>query len=101
MIYAFCINTLKLRIDEFWGLTPREANILLDNYVKNEEQSERKELANIMITAWNVANFSNAKKLPDLKKIIKEIMLGKKEAKKKNKMSSEEREQHYHKKVVK
>ena len=54
-----------------------------------------------MISAWNIANFSNAKKLPDLKKVVKEIMLGKKDIKIKNKMSSDEIEQHYHKKVVK
>ena len=94
---------MNLRISEFWNLTPREASVLLDDHIEKQEMKEKKELANIMVMAWNVANFSNAKKLPDLKKIIKGIMENEKEThvKTKNKMSSEEMEQHYHKKVVK
>lgn len=89
-----------MRPVDFWSSTPHEINTLQEWYIKEQEAREKTELSNTMILAWNIANFSNAKKLPDLKNIIKNIFKKKKETPKSKKMSREEIEEHYNKKVV-
>lgn len=100
-MFSFSISKLRIRVNEFWEMTPYEMNILLDNYVKNEEEEEKKYMANSIILAWNIANYSNAKKLPNLANEIKKIYKENKKINNKKRMSEEEIEKHYNKKVVK
>lgn len=83
-------------------MTPREAFLLLDSYIENKEVEEKSKLIDMMSLAWHTANFSNAKKLPNLNKLIKDITKDNKKQsnKNKNKMSEDEIEKHYQKKVV-
>lgn len=100
-MYVFAISTLKLRPVEFWESTPHELSILSDYFLKQEEEIEKRGLADALILAWNIANYSNAKKLPNLGNEIKKIFKEKKITKINNKrMSRNEIKEHYDKKVV-
>jgi len=99
-MFTFCINTIKLSMKEFWELTPREGLLLLNDYIKNKEQEEKDKMADRVILAWYTANYSNAKKLPNLQNEIKNIYKTKENVKSNKKMSKEEMERHYRKKGV-
>lgn len=82
-------------------LTPREALLLFDDYIVSKEIEAKSNLINMISQAWHNANFNNAKKLPNLNKIIKDI--SKNDNKKivnKNKMDKKEMREHYQSKVV-
>lgn len=102
-MFSFAIYSLKLRPVEFWDSTPHEISILSDYFLKQEEENQKNNIANALIIAWNTANFSNAKKLPNLSKEIEKIFKEKKIKKVDNKkrMSEEEIEEHFNNKVVK
>ena len=90
-----------MRVDEFWLLTPREALLLFNDYLKQNEADEKAKLINMVSSAWYTANFGNAKKLPNLNKILKDIFKEpSSNSKSKKRMSKEEIERHYQEKVV-
>ena len=100
-MYAFAICELKLSPNDFWNSTPLEMKVLYEFHIKKMKANQKNDLANTIMLAWNIANFSNAKKLPDLQKILKDIYKeNKKEVSSRHKMSKEEIERHYGKKVV-
>ncbi len=54
---------------ELWQLTPRELNILVENYLKREEEKTKE----LVSHAYYTAAFQRAKKLPKLKELLKKL----------------------------
>lgn len=98
-MFSFGILKLRLSVNDFWSLTPLEMTILIDFFLDETKNQQKKEMADTITQSWYTANFSNAKKLPNLKKMLKDIF--KKENKQTNKMNEDEMKNHYNKKVVK
>ena len=92
---------IGLTIEEYWNLTPSEFSCYLEAYKRELEEKGKNETANNIFLAWNTANYSKAKKLPNLANTMKGIFKSKKEAPESKRMSKEDIEQHYNKKVVK
>lgn len=89
---------MGLSIEQYWDLTPAEFFCYLEAYRQRSEEDSKNELANSQIIAWNTANYSNAKKLPNIKNIIKDIYKDTKVNGNKR-MSEEEIKSHYNKVV--
>lgn len=92
---------IGLSIEEYWNLTPAEFYCYLEAYKHRKEDESKNNLAYSQINAWNTANFSNAKKLPSIQKIIKDIYKEEPKVSNKKRMSNEEMKTHYNNKVVK
>lgn len=92
---------IGLSIKEYWDLTPAEFGCYVEAYRQKLESEGKKDMANAHIIAWNTANYSNAKRLPNIKNTLKEIYKDEKKPSKSKRMSKEEIEKHYNKKVVK
>ncbi len=58
-----------MRPSEFWRTTPRE----LTRFLRGRNEADKRALAFATITAWKTANWSKAKKLPDLNKELRRI----------------------------
>lgn len=54
---------------EFWRTTPRE----LTRFLRGRNEADKREMAFVTIQAWKTANWSKAKKLPDLNKELRRI----------------------------
>jgi len=92
---------IGLSIEDYWNLTPAEFYCHLEAYRQNLEITNRNDLAYSQINSWNTANYSNAKKLPNLKNILKDIYKEEDKISNNKRMSNEEIKQHYQEKVVK
>lgn len=92
---------IGLSIEEYWNLTPAEFYCYVEAYKQNLEITNKDDLAYSQIVAWNTANYSNARKLPNIQKIIKDIYKEEPKISNKKRMSNEEIKTHYDNKVVK
>jgi hypothetical protein len=57
-----------MRPADFWELTPFELGIMFEGYA--EEKAERRQ--ELLYLAWHVEAFARQKRLPSLKKILKD-----------------------------
>lgn len=92
---------MGLSIKEYWDLTLAEFGCYVEAYRQKLIEEGKHDMANANIVAWNTANFSNAKRLPNIKNIIKDIYKDEKKPSKSKRMSDSEIKEHYNKKVVK
>lgn len=92
---------IGLTIEQYWDLTPAEFFCYVEAYKQGLEEKGKNETANGLFVAWNTANYSNAKKLPNLANTIKGIFKKEEKPQKSKRMSKEEIDKHYNKKVVK
>ena len=69
----------------------------LEAYRRELEEKSKSETANGLFVAWNTANYSKAKKLPNLKNILKDIFKPKQKVQESKRMSKEQIKQHYKK----
>lgn len=67
---------------DFWELTPHELGLMFDGYAEgiNERRQE------LLYLAWHVEAFARQKRLPSLKKILKDSGI----KKKRNSLSTEQ-----------
>jgi len=92
---------IGLTIEQYWDLTPAEFFCYVEAFKQESEDKSKNDTANSLFTAWNTANYSKAKKLPNLSNIIKGIFKKKEKPQNSKRMSNEEIKQHYENKVVK
>jgi hypothetical protein len=92
---------IGLTIEQYWGLTPAEFYCYVEAYKQESENKGKNETANGLFVAWNTANYSKAKKLPNLANTIKGIFKAKDKPQASKRMSKKDIEKHYEKKVVK
>ena len=90
-----------LTIEQYWDLTPAEFFCYVEAHKQDLEEKGKHETANSLFTAWNTANYSKAKKLPNLSNILKGIFKPKDKPQPSKRMSKEEIDKHYKNKVVK
>jgi hypothetical protein len=58
-----------MKPDEFWESSLRELDIL----VRADQKKKEYEIQTLMWQAWHTAAFTRAKKLPSLKKVLKDL----------------------------
>jgi hypothetical protein len=92
---------IGLTIEQYWNLTPAEFFCYVEAYKQELEEKGKNETANGLFVAWNTANYSKAKRLPNLANTIKNIFKKQEKPKKSKRMSDKEIKQHYNNKVVK
>jgi hypothetical protein len=68
------MKKLKMRPADFWELTPFELGLRLEGFA--EEKAEHRQ--ELLYLAWHIEAFARQKRLPGLKKILKDSGINKK-----------------------
>jgi len=65
-LYKTAVGFLNVNPNDFWNITPREINILLEA----NEIKQREELNKLIFLAWQIEVFHRTKKLRPLKRYL-------------------------------
>ncbi len=60
---------IGITIDEFWSLTLRENLLLIDGFLFRQQLSTEQRVS----SAWLMANWSRAKRMPNLKNVLSKL----------------------------
>lgn len=67
-LFTLAVGKIRISVSEFWQLTPYELSAIIEGYA-DQLTEQRQEL---LYLAWHVEAFSRQKRMPALKKVLKE-----------------------------
>ena len=67
-MFLTAVKKLRIRPSEFWDITPLEFWIMCEGYI----ESRNEKISEMLYLAWHIEAFARQKKLPNLKKLLRE-----------------------------